>query len=130
MRSPVIRSDLELKKCARDFKKGGYNLEGTKATGQRLISLLILISVAYTVSTFSGQRIKHKGIQQYVGRVKEAKRIFPRHSDFYIGLYGYTWLDFHSLLSELITQLTNLSPNKRLFYQRGQKAMMLIMSAF
>jgi hypothetical protein len=50
----------------RDFKKGGYNLEGTKVTGQRLISLLILISVAYTVSTFSGQKIKHKGIQQYI----------------------------------------------------------------
>ncbi len=26
----------------RDFKKGGYNLEGTKVTGDRLISLLIL----------------------------------------------------------------------------------------
>lgn len=114
----------------RDFKKGGYNLEGTKVTGKRLMSLLILISVAYTVSTFAGQKIKHQGIQHYIGRVKEVKRTFARHSDFYIGLYGYNWLNFCFFLSELINQLMNLSPNKRLFYQRGQKAMTLILSAF
>lgn len=99
-------------------------------TGKRLISLLILISVAYTISTFSGQKIKHKGIQEYVGRVKQVKRTFLRHSDFYIGLYGYNWLNFYSFLSELINQLMNLSPNKRPFDQRGQRAMSLIMSAF
>ncbi len=37
----------------RDFKKGGYNLEGTKVNGDRLISLLILMSIAYTVRVFS-----------------------------------------------------------------------------
>ena len=114
----------------RDFKKGGYNLEGTKVTGERLISLLILMSIAYTVSTFTGQKIKSTGIQNYIGRVKESKRTFSRHSNFYIGLYGYTWLNFWFNLSEKITQLMNLSPNKRPFYQRGQKAMTLILSAF
>ncbi len=114
----------------RDFKKGGYNLEGTKVTGYRLISLLILMSIAYTVSTFTGQKIKSTGIQNYIGRVKELKRTFSRHSNFYIGLYGYTWLNFWFDLSEKITQLMNLSPNKRPFYQRGQKAMILILSAF
>lgn len=114
----------------RDFQKGGYNLEGTNVTGDRLISLLILMSIAYTVSTFAGQKIKSIGIQNYIGRVKESKRTFSRHSNFYIGLYGYTWLDFCFNLSEKITQLMNLSPNKRPFYQRGQKAMTLILSAF
>jgi hypothetical protein len=114
----------------RDFKQGGYNLEGTKVTGERLISLLILISIAYTVSTFTGQKIKSTGIQNYIGRVKESKRTFSRHSNFYIGLYGYSWLNFCFDLSEKITQLMNLSPNKRPFYQRGQKAMTLILSAF
>lgn len=114
----------------RDFKKGGYNLEGTKVTGERLISLLILMSISYTVSTFSGQKIKSIGVQKYIGRVKESKRIFSRHSNFYIGLYGYNWLDYWFNISEKITQLMNLSPNKRPFYQQGQKAMILIMSAF
>ena len=95
-----------------------------------MISLLILISVAYTVSTFSGQKIKQKGIQQYIGRIKEGKRTMPRHSNFYIGLYGYNWLNFSPFLSQLIHQLMNLSPNKRPFYQQGQKAMSLILSAF
>jgi hypothetical protein len=114
----------------RDFKTGGYNLEGTKVTGDRLISLLILMSIAYTVSTFTGQKIKSIGIQNYIGRVKESKRTFSRHSNFYIGLYGYSWLNYCFNLSEKITQLMNLSPNKRPFYQRGQKAMTLILSAF
>jgi hypothetical protein len=105
-------------------------LEGTKVTGDRLINLVILISIAYTVSTFAGQRIKRMGAQNYVGRVKELKRTFPRHSNFYVGLYGYSWINFYFNFSDKITQLMNLSPNKRPFYQRGQKAMMLIISAF
>lgn len=124
------RKRFGIEEMFRDFQKGGYNLESTKVSGQRLVSLLILISVAYTISTFSGQKIKNKGMQQDLGRVKEAKRIFARHSNFYIGLYGYNWLNFHFQLSELITQLMILSPNKSSFYQRGQKAMILIMSAF
>ena len=114
----------------RDFKRGGYNLEGTKVTDARLIALVIIISIAYTVSTFSGQKIKRMGAQKYVGRVKESKRTFPRHSNFYVGLYGYSWVNFYFNISDKITQLMNLSPNKRPFYQRGQKAMMLILSAF
>ncbi|EGJ29399.1 hypothetical protein LYNGBM3L_67710 [Moorena producens 3L] len=42
----------------RDFKKGGYNLEDTKVEGKRLISLVLLIAIAYTSSTIQGQQIK------------------------------------------------------------------------
>jgi hypothetical protein len=66
----------------------------------------------------------------YIGRVKELKRTSSRHSNFYIGLYGFNWLDSWFNLADKITQLMNLSPNKRSFYQRGQKAMILILSAF
>ena len=74
--------------------------------------------------------IKRMGIQNYVGRVKESKRTFSRNSNFYVGLYGYSWINFYFNLSDRITQLMNLSPNKRPFYQRDQKAMMLILYAF
>jgi hypothetical protein len=114
----------------RDFKKGGYNLEATKVTGDHLISLLILMSIAYTVSTFTGQKIKSIKMQNYIGRVKESKRTFLRHSNFYIGLYGYSWLNFFFDLSEKITQSMNLSHNKRPFYQRNQKAMTFILYTF
>ena len=114
----------------RDFKRGGYNLEGTKVTGKRLIALLICISMAYTISTVTGAKIKRTGQQKYVGRIKEQKRTFSRHSDFYIGLYGYAWLNFAFYLFDYITQLMDLSPYKRPFYQRGERAMMIIQSAF
>ncbi|CCQ58220.1 Transposase [Crocosphaera watsonii WH 0402] len=46
----------------RDFKKGGYDLERTKLTGHRLISLIILITLAHSMATFSGKIIKEKGL--------------------------------------------------------------------
>jgi hypothetical protein len=114
----------------RDFKKGGYNLEETNVNGQRLISLLILIAIAYTLSTTSGQRIKQMGIQKYVGRVKETGRTDRRHSSFYVGFYGETWVNFWSKCAELVTQLMEINPSKRPFYQRGLRAKRLIQSCF
>jgi hypothetical protein len=98
--------------------------------GQRLISLLILIAIAYTLSSTEGQKIKHMGLQSYVGRVNEPRRSERRHSNFYIGLYGYTWVNFWSNCRELVTQLMELNPNKRPFYQQGLRAMKLIESTF
>jgi hypothetical protein len=49
----------------RDFKKGGDNLEATQVRGERLISLLILVAIAYTSATIQGQDIKRKGVQIY-----------------------------------------------------------------
>ena len=66
----------------RDFKSGGYNLESTNLTGERLISLLLVVAFAYSSATFKGKIIKSKGIQKYVGRVKEYGRIQRRHSSF------------------------------------------------
>ena len=72
----------------RDFKSGGYNLEDTNLSGHRLTSLILIVAIAYSWATFKGQDIKNKGVQKYVGRVKESGRIERRHSSFYIGLYG------------------------------------------
>ncbi len=54
-----------------------------------------------------------KGIQNYVGRVKESGRIERRHSSFYVGLYGHTWVNFKDFCIELVTELMRLNPNKR-----------------
>jgi len=94
-----------------------------------LISLILLISLAYTSATISGQKIKRMGVQKYVGRIKESKRIVRRHSSFYIGLYGHNWVNFTESSYELVTELLRLSPNKRKYYQQGQRAMRLILSA-
>lgn len=89
----------------RDFQKGGYNLEDTNVSSERLITLILLIASAYTYATISGQKIKRKGIQKYVDRVKEYGRKVRQHSSFYIGLYGQTWINFVEPCQDLVTNL-------------------------
>ncbi len=126
----AIEKDSILKKCARDFKSGGYNLEDTNVSGHRLISLILLIALAYSSATFKGQSIKRKGVQKYVGRVKESRRVQKRHSSFYIGLYGQSWVNFLESCWGLVTELMILNRNKIEYYLRGQRAMEHILSAF
>ncbi|BAZ68094.1 MAG: hypothetical protein KME28_04900 [Pelatocladus maniniholoensis HA4357-MV3] len=61
--------------------------------------------------------------------LKEYGRIQKRHSSFYIGLYGQHWVNFMEQCKDLVTDLMKLSRNKRPFYQRGLRAMELILSA-
>jgi hypothetical protein len=133
----AYKKRFDIEEMFRDFKKGGYNLEDTNVSDKRLISLILLIAIAkraggnlaYTSATISGQQIKCKGVQKYVGRVKEHGRTERRHSSFYIGLYGQTWVNFQDNCWEFVRDLLRLSPNKNKYYQRGQRAMRLIMSA-
>ncbi len=126
----AYKQRFDIEEMFRDFKSGGYNLEETNVSGQRLISLILLISLSYTAATIYGQKIKRMGVQKYVGRIKESGRTVRRHSSFYIGLYGSNWVNFIEETSELVGDLLILNPNKRCFYQRGQRAMRLILSAF
>ena len=144
----AYKQRFDIEEMFRDFKSGGYNLEDTNVSGQRLISLILLISLAYTAATISGQKIKRIGIQKYVGRIKEFLRTVRRHSSFYIGLYGETalregfppqatanpkgsnWVNFMENSYELVAELMTLAPNKRKYYQQGERAMRLILSAF
>lgn len=52
------------------------------------------LAIAYTAATIQGQKFKRKGLQEYIGRVKECGRCERRYSSFYIGLCGQTWVDF------------------------------------
>lgn len=113
----------------RDFKKGGYNLKETNLTGDRLIVLVLLIAIAYTSATIYGKKIKQMGIQKYIGRVKETGRTERRHSSFYIGLYGQTWVKFMDGCADIVAELMRLNRNKCKYYQKGLRAMELILSA-
>jgi hypothetical protein len=72
----------------RDLKLGGYNLEVTQVTEHRLIAMILLITLAYSISILSGQFIKQKGVAHYVTRPTELNRFYRRHSNFSIGLHG------------------------------------------
>ena len=113
----------------RDCKSGGYNLEGTQVLGQRLIILILLITIAYSTATIGGRKIKRMGVQKYVGRVQEPRRHERRHSSFYIGLYGQTWVNYRGYCESAVAELMILNPNKRKYYQKGLRAMELIIAA-
>jgi hypothetical protein len=113
----------------RDFKSGGYNLERTNLMGDRLSKLLILLSLAYLKSIIQGIDIKSKKVQEYLGRKTENHRKYARHSTFYIGLWGESWVDSMSSNWQVVVELMSLSPHKLPNYQQGLRAMRLILSA-
>ncbi|BDA72375.1 transposase, IS4 family protein [Calothrix sp. PCC 7716] len=124
----AYKQRFDIEEMFRDFKKGGYNLEDTNVEGERFISLVLLITIAYTSATIQGQQIKRKGLQKYVARVKEYGRSERRHSSFHVGLYGQNWVNFKDICIELVNELMKLNPNKRKYYQQGLRAMKLIES--
>lgn len=126
----AYKKRFDIEEMFRDYKSGGYNLEGTNVEGERFISLVIIISFAYLVSTLKGKLIKKKGVQKYVARIKEYRRLTKRHSNFYIGLYAQKWLKFMDNCWDLVQDLMRLSRHKLDNYLRGIRAMNLILSTF
>ena len=114
----------------KDCKTGGYNLEKSHANERRLNSLILLIAIAYSCDIFQGQKIKTMGIQKYVGRLTEYGRSIRRHSSFWIGLYGQSWVAGMEFCQEIVAELMRIRRNKLLFFQRGMRAMSLILSMF
>ncbi len=97
---------MGIEEMFRDFKKGGYNLEMTQVTGERLIALILLISLAYCLSTFKGKSIKNKGVSHYVARPTEPGRTYRRHSNFSIGLHGRALGRFNGLFPRCSSRIT------------------------
>jgi hypothetical protein len=65
----------------RDYKSGGYKLEGSKANVLRLTNLILLIAIAYTSVCLLGKSFKNQGHQKYITRLTEAQRKYRRHSE-------------------------------------------------
>ena len=107
----------------KDYKTGGYNLESAKANETRLNNLILLIAISYTISSFQGQKIKNKGVQEYISRTHEKGRKERRHSSFFVGLSMIYWAINYDFIWELVEKLMSLNPHKLLYYRRGVKAM-------
>ena len=113
----------------KDCKSGGYNLEKCQGKNERLLSLILLIAIAYTCAIKKGQVIAFQGIKEYVCRLNENFRQDKRHSNFWIGLYGSLWVENFQMCHEWVDQLMILTPNKLPFYQQGMRAKTLISSS-
>ena len=114
----------------KDCKTGGYNLESSQASPSRLIGLIILIALAMTSAWLQGKRTKLQGQQEYVCRLTEPGRNRRRHSNFWIGLYGSNWLTAFKSCQLWVEEMMDFIGNKKLFYQRGLKAIKLIGQPF
>ncbi|MGD1803949.1 hypothetical protein ACP6PL_00705 [Dapis sp. BLCC M126] len=102
-------------------KTGGYNLESAKANETRLNNLILLIAISYTISSFKGQKIKNKGIQEYISRTNERGRKERRNSSYWLGLSCIYWAVNDNFTWELVEILMRLNPHKSLYYRRGIK---------
>ena len=50
-----------------------------KANEIRLNNLILLIAISYTISSFQGQKVKNKGVQEYISRTNEKGRKERKH---------------------------------------------------
>jgi hypothetical protein len=114
----------------RDLKLGGYNLEVTQVNNHRLIATIILVTFAYSISTFSGHLIKQKGVAKYVTRPTEPNRFYRRHSTFSIGLHGQNWIESNTFFHDVVQELIRFSTAKHDYYRKGMRAKTLIQKAF
>jgi hypothetical protein len=112
----------------RDCKSGGYNLEASQANQQRLTNLILLIAITYTANCLTGLKIRNTGHQEYINRLKIENKNRPRHSYFWTGLYGTTWILSMDMCWEWVEKLMKTSINKLPFYLQGLTAMKCIQS--
>ena len=58
----------------RDYKTGGYNIEGTGLKKERLIKIIMLMAIAYSSAIFQGSEIQKKQVPKYISRFKEPRK--------------------------------------------------------
>ncbi len=128
----LYRKRAGIEAMFRDYKSGGYNLEGSKANILRLTNLILLIApsltgrlrlIAYSSASTEGKSFKNQGHQKYITRLTEAQRKYRRHSDFRVGLYGQNWVIAWDFCFLLVEKLMMLNRHKLNYYQQGLKVL-------
>jgi hypothetical protein len=121
---------FDIEEMFRDFKTGGYNLEGSNLASEQLSRLLIVVAIAYTSATLQGQEIKRMGIQKYVARPETKNKGQRRHSSFYVGQHLYNWLRLQQLCQKIVDELLQINRRWLNHYKKGQRAIELALSTF
>ena len=70
-----------------------------------------------------GLKIRNTGLTEYTNRLKIESQNRPRHSYFWTGLYGKTWILSMDICWEWVEKLMLTGLNKLPFYQKGMTAM-------
>ena len=114
----------------RDFKVGGYNLEGSNLSSEQLSKLMIVVAIAYTSALLKGQQIKEMGLQKYIARPEAKSTGQRRHSAFYVGQHLHHWLRLEQLCQEIVDELLQINRRWLNYYKKGRRAMDLVLSTF
>ena len=122
----IYRARWGIEQMFKDMKTSGYHLENTQVNETRFFALLLLVIMAYTLTTLYGKRLRDIKVDDYAARIKEYSKEPPRTSDFHVGLYGYAWIFSMTLWADLVMPLLALKPHKRLYFQRGFNALSLM----
>jgi hypothetical protein len=120
---------MGIEEMFRDYKSGGYYLEGTGLKGQRLMTLILLIALAYSSAIMQGTNLKMKSVKKYIVRPQESQRKYARRSTFGSGLDSHQWLTYLEKYADAVQELMTLTPTKRYFYQQGMRAISQIQSS-
>ena len=126
----LYESRFGIEAMFKDCKTGGYNLEKTKVSQPRFLALVLLVALAYSLTTIRGQLLNNFPCRPYICRLKESPRAAERHSDFWIGTYGTFWVESMAIWSELAEALLSLKPQKKAYFLKGMTALHSIQQAF
>ena len=118
----AYKQRMGIEEMFRDCKTGCYNLEGSGLRGERLIKMILLMTIAYSLAIFQGTEIQKKQVQKYVSRRSQERKKYRRRSTFGVGIDGKQWVDYLDRHSESVQELMKLTPNKRRFYQQSIRA--------
>jgi hypothetical protein len=81
----AYKQRMGIEEMFRDCKTVGYDLEGTSLKGNRLINMILLMTLAYSSAIFQGPELNKKQVQEYISRRKEPKKRYRRRSTFGVG---------------------------------------------
>jgi hypothetical protein len=90
----AYKQRMGIEEMFRDCKIGGYDLEGTTLKGNRLINMILLMTLAYLEAIFQGTELRKKQVQKYICRRKEPKKRYRRRSTLGVGLDGEKWVNY------------------------------------
>jgi hypothetical protein len=66
----AYKQRMGIEEMFRDCKIGGYELEGTTLKGNRLINMILLMTLSYLEAIFQGIELRKKQVQKYICRRK------------------------------------------------------------
>ena len=124
----AYKKRMGIEEMFRDCQTGGYNIEGTGLRGDRLIKMILLMTIASSSAIFQGTEIQKKQVQKYVSLRREPRKKYRRRSTFGMGQDGEKWANSLEQHGEAVQELMKLTPDKRRFYLQGIRAATLMRS--